>query len=268
MVLNVSLVFPTGADAASYSAANLTAILLALKCDIANISHVSPSSISLNGATGADPALSSPALGTAQDAASASDADSCAALAASSAAVANGSSTSLLRRRALSAASGACSIIPSVSSTLPLLSFNVQLSPSLADGLGMGLPPGASVLAAIAAALAAATQASYSLSTAVWSDVTCAAYVASPFDVAGITSAGTLDVPAAAAGLTASQQLGLGLGIGLSLAAVVLFALLVLFGGEGCCRGWCCRRPRSQTKAAAHLVVADAAMTAKHAVGV
>ena len=222
--------------ASSYSAGNLSAALLALKCDMAAIAGVDPSTISLVSGAALAPALSGAALAAAQAEASAATNATCAALASRQAAIDNSTATGYRRRRALTATSGACPSVTTATTTVPLLSVGVQL--------GVGTSAGAVTLAA--ARLAAAPASAYNLTTAVWSTINCAVFASNPFTVAGITPVngdGGGGGGGSASGLTTSQQLGLGLGIALSLAAIVALILNCHYCPRsvcaccGCCAG-------------------------------
>ncbi len=210
MFIFTAINFPLPANASSYSTANLTAAILATRCDYSDITGMPLASIDVLNtvAVAASPSLQSQ-LNDAR--ASARAATRCSGLVARRFLAHVGSS----RRLAIGA------------QALFNLSFVISLS--LQEPTIASLPPSTNVVALVSSRVAAAASLApyFPLLDASWGTANGApalfstAFGASPIGFYASASTGALIVPAPASGLTSSQQLGLGLGIGLGLAAIL-----------------------------------------------
>lgn len=202
-------------------------------CDVAALAAADEGAVTLAAALPVAPALALGALVDAAGNATSASAAQCEALAGT-------------RRQRLLAPVGApalCSVPSTASATLPLLVISVQVRLRSRDSVGD-----------IAAALASARAGSFALSSKVWSAINCATFPDSPFAVTNVTAqGGVAKLAPAAAGLSASQQLGIGLGVGLGLAA------LLALGWLCCCRASACAGRGAQPRQLLIVSRADAA---------
>ena len=226
----VVVVYPIGTLPDSYSVANLTATLIALRCDYAAASGLLLRNVGL-------PADSSAAVASGAN---------LAANVAAAVATANAAMTCPLdppslqqRRRAVAAAADAADAPPhphgqrllaNASATLPLMSLTVLLSLVPTDPGVIALGGGSRALTAVLAEIAASPPATFVLLDATWGAANNVVSFLASFGVAAVTvisvtpGGASILATALASGLSDQQKLGLGLGIGLTLFFIVLLA--------------------------------------------